>query len=465
LGRKKGTAMPDSGQKGLSAFKAYDIRGRIPDELNDDMAYKIGRAYASLLEPSRVCVGRDVRLSSAGISKAVARGLNDQGCEVLDIGLCPTEEVYFATSHFKVDGGIMITASHNPMDYNGMKLVKQESRPISADTGLQDIERMIMAEKFLPIADKKGATQSVSSRDAFIDHLFTYVHPEKIAKLKVVMNCGNGCAGPILDKLESKLPLEFIKIFPEPDGTFPNGIPNPILPENRGVTADSVSQHKADLGIAWDGDSDRCFFFDEKGEFIEGYYIVGFLAQAFLRRNPGSRIVHDPRLVWNTLEMVKEAGGIPVMCKAGHAFIKERMRLEDAIYGGEMSAHHYFRDFAYCDSGMIPWLLLVETLSIAGRPLSELIQARIEKYPVSGEINRTVAEPHSVIQRVEAHYKGQGPDIDYTDGLSMEFQKWRFNLRPSNTEPVIRLNVEARQDKELLHDKTADILDLIEKLA
>ncbi|MGB6065663.1 MAG: phosphomannomutase [Desulfomonilaceae bacterium] len=452
-------------QKMLSAFKAYDIRGRIPDEFNEDMAYKIGRAYASLLSPSRVCVGRDVRLSSEAVSGAVARGLNDQGCEVLDIGLCPTEEIYFATSHFRVDGGIMVTASHNPMDYNGMKLVKRESRPISGDTGLKDIERLVANESFQAEASKKGLTQSISSRDAFIEHLLTYIHPEKIRRLKVVMNCGNGCAGPILDKLESRLPLEFIRMFPEPDGTFPNGIPNPILPENRGVTSESVIAHNADLGIAWDGDCDRCFFFDEKGDFVEGYYIVGFLAHAFLRRHPGSKIVHDPRLVWNTLELVKEAGGIPVMCKAGHAFIKERMRAEDAIYGGEMSAHHYFRDFAYCDSGMIPWLLLVETLSVAGRPLSELIQARMDKYPVSGEINRKVADPHGTIEKVEARYKGKEPAIDYTDGLSMEFEKWRFNLRPSNTEPVIRLNVETRQDKALLKEKTAELLSLIDSLA
>ncbi len=457
--------MPDDKQEKLSAFKAYDIRGRIPDEFNENMAYKIGRAYASLLAPSRVCVGRDVRLSSGAISGAVARGLNDQGCEVLDIGLCPTEEIYFATSHFEVDGGIMVTASHNPMDYNGMKLVKRESRPISGDTGLKDIERLVVNETFQPEPNKKGATQSLSSRDAFIDHLLTYIHPEKIRRLKVVMNCGNGCAGPVLDKLEGRVPLEYIRMFSEPDGTFPNGIPNPILPENRGVTSESVIAHKADLGIAWDGDCDRCFFFDEKGDFIEGYYIVGFLAQAFLRRHPGSKIVHDPRLVWNTLEMVKEADGIPVMSKAGHAFIKERMRAEDAIYGGEMSAHHYFRDFAYCDSGMIPWLLMVETLSVAGRPLSELIQARMDKYPVSGEINRKVADPRGTIQKVEARYKGKDSGIDYTDGLSMEFEKWRFNLRPSNTEPVIRLNVETRQDKALLKEKTSEILSLIDSLA
>jgi phosphomannomutase len=453
--------MPDSGQKRLSAFKAYDIRGRIPDELNEEMAYKIGKAYASLLKPSRVCLGRDVRLSSADISGSVARGLNDLGCDVLDIGLCPTEEVYFATSHFKLDGGIMITASHNPMDYNGMKLVKEESRPISADTGLKDIERMVVTESFQPEVDKKGATTSISSRDAFIDHLLTYVHPEKIARLKVVMNCGNGCAGPVLDKLESRLPLEFIKIFPEPDGTFPNGIPNPILPENRGVTAESVNQHKAALGIAWDGDSDRCFFFDEKGGFIEGYYIVGLLAQAFLRRRPGSKIVHDPRLVWNTVEMVKEAGGIPVMSKAGHAFIKERMRLEDAIYGGEMSAHHYFRDFAYCDSGMIPWLLVAELLSRRRQPLAALVDARMRAFPCSGEINFRVADAPAKIREILAAYADLQPALDETDGVGLEFPDWRFNLRCSNTEPLLRLNVETRGNPELLERRTGELRALI----
>jgi phosphomannomutase/phosphomannomutase/phosphoglucomutase len=299
--------------------------------------------------------------------------------------------------------------------------------------------------------------------DPYINHILSYINPERIKKLTVVMNCGNGCAGPILDQLEPRVPVNFVKIFPEPDGTFPNGVPNPILPENREVTAQSVLKSKADLGIAWDGDCDRCFFFDEGGNFIEGYYLVGFLAQAFLRSHPGARIVHDPRLTWNTIEMVREAGGIPVMSKAGHAFIKERMRLEDAVYGGEMSAHHYFRDFAYCDSGMIPWLLLVETLSVHGRPLSELVEARIARYPVSGEINSTVQDPHAVLKRIEEHYKGRGGSFDYTDGLSVEFDSWRFNLRPSNTEPVIRLNVEAKQDKNLLREKTEEILEMIQR--
>lgn len=453
--------MTENTEKKLNSFKAYDIRGRIPDEFNEEMAYKIGRAYATLLSPSKVCVGRDVRLSSEAVAAAVARGLNDQGCSVVDIGLCPTEEVYFATSHLSLDGGIMVTASHNPVDYNGMKLVKEESRPISGDTGLQDIERLVRTNDFKPEAAAKGSIEQVSTKNAFIDHLLGYIDPSKMKKLKVVMNCGNGCADPILEKLEGRLPIEFIKMFPEPDGTFPNGIPNPILPENRGVTAEAVLSHRADLGIAWDGDCDRCFFFDEKGEFLEGYYIVGFLAQAFLKIKSGAKIVHDPRLVWNTIEMVTEAGGIPVMSKAGHAFIKERMRLEDAVYGGEMSAHHYFRDFAYCDSGMIPWLLLVQTLSQEGRPMSELVRSRIEKYPVSGEINSTVSDPHGVIRKIEEHFKGSELLLDHLDGTTMEFKEWRFNLRPSNTEPVIRLNVETRQNRKLLKEKTDEILGLI----
>ncbi|MDD3473651.1 MAG: phosphomannomutase, partial [Syntrophaceae bacterium] len=332
------------------------------------------------------------------------------------------------------------------------------------DTGLKDIEKIVFEDTYGPEAQKKGSVVNVDVKDAYVDHLMTYIDPSKIKKLRVVANCGNGCAGVILERLEKRLPLEFIKIFPEPDGSFPNGIPNPILPENRGVTEKAVIEHKADLGIAWDGDADRCFFFDERAQFLEGYYVVGFLADAFLKAYPGSRIVHDPRLVWNTVEMVKNAGGVSVMCKAGHAFIKERMRQEDAIYGGEMSAHHYFRDFAYCDSGMIPWLVLVQTVSLAGKPLSELVEYRMAKFPVSGEINRTVSDPISVIKKIEETFKGKELFTDHIDGLSMEFEDWRFNLRPSNTEPVIRLNVETRQNQELLEQKTEELLSLIEIL-
>ncbi len=445
-----------------NSFKAYDIRGRIPDEINEEIAFKIGRAYATLLKPKKVCIGRDVRLSSEALSAATARGINAQGCDVVDIGLCPTEMVYFATSHLGLDGGIMVTASHNPMDYNGMKLVREKSKPISGDSGIKDIANMVVNDEFDPESARKGDVRRVDLINEYVEHLLTYVDVSRIAPLKVVANCGNGCAGPVLQKLESRLPLRFINVFPEPDGSFPNGIPNPLLPENRQVTVDEVLKNHADFGIAWDGDADRCFFFDETGEFLEGYYLVGFLAQEFLKANPGAKIVHDPRLVWNTVEIIEQNGGTPVMSKAGHAFIKERMRVEDAVYGGEMSAHHYFRDFAYCDSGMIPWLVLAQAVSSAGKPLSELVRSRMEKYPVSGEINRTVSDPHSVISRVESHYKGSEMGKDHTDGLSMEFSDWRFNLRPSNTEPVIRLNLETRNDKGLLEKKTLELLSLIE---
>ncbi len=448
----------------LKCFKAYDVRGQIPDELNEEIAYEIGKAYASLLSPSRVCMGMDVRLSSPAMSAAMARGLNESGCDVTDIGLCPTEQIYFVTSHLNLDGGIMVTASHNPMDYNGMKFVRELSKPISGDSGLKDIERIVIEKSFKP-AGRKGATATADMSAPFIDHLLSYVDPRQMKRLKIVMNCGNGCAGPILDKLEPHLPLEFIKIFPEPDGTFPNGIPNPILPENRGVTADAVLKNKADLGVAWDGDCDRCFFFDENGDFLEGYYLVGFLARAFLKTNPGAKIVHDPRLTWNTIEMVREAGGVPIMSKAGHAFIKERMRREDAVYGGEMSAHHYFRRFAYCDSGMIPWLLLAQIIGSEERPLSELIRDRLDKFPVSGEINMKASDPLAVLKKIEEKYRSTVLTYDYTDGLTGEFEQWRFNLRPSNTEPVIRLNVEARADKSLLQEKTNEIVDLVKSIA
>ncbi len=448
----------------MPAVKAYDIRGRIPDELNDEIAYKIGRAYATLLKPKKICVGHDVRLSCDSLQTALIKGLNAHGCNVIDIGLCPTEQIYFTTADLELDGGIMVTASHNPMDYNGMKLVKEQAKPISGDTGLKDIERIILTDGF----DQEtggGALEEKDTSQAYVDHLLTYVDPSKLKGMKIVANCGNGCANPILEKLEPHLPIEFVKLFPEPDGTFPNGIPNPILPENRGVTSDAVLENSADLAIAWDGDCDRCFFFDEKGQFIEGYYLVGLLGQAFLRKSPGEKVIHDPRLTWNTIDMVKDAGGTPVQSKAGHAFIKEKMRVENAVYGGEMSAHHYFRKFAYCDSGMIPWLLLLESLSLENKKLSQMVEERIAMYPVSGEINLKVKDPFEIIQKIEEIYSKENPiNIDHTDGCSVEFENWRFNLRASNTEPVIRLNVEAKGDMELLNKKTDELQTKIKEL-
>ena len=445
----------------ISCFKAYDVRGRVPEELDEDLAYRIGRGYATMFNPRRVVVGRDVRPSSVSLSDALQQGLNDGGCDVVDIGLCGTEQVYFATFHLKLDGGIMVTASHNPSEYNGMKFVREQAIPISGDSGLREIEALVARGEFTRRA-ARGRTARVDISEAYVEHLLRYVDPARLRPLRIACNPGNGCAGPVLELLEERLPFELVKIHQEPDGTFPNGVPNPLLPENREVTSRLVRESGADMGLAWDGDFDRCFFFDEEGHFIEGYYIVGLLAASVLKRNPGATIIHDPRLVWNTIEIVRQMGGRPVQCKTGHAFIKERMRAEDAAYGGEMSAHHYFRDFAYCDSGMIPWLLVAETVSEAGRPLSELVRERMERFPVSGELNRELPDPSAVLARIEELYTVQAREIDYTDGLSMAFGRWRFNLRKSNTEPLVRLNVEARGDRELLRQKTEELLELID---
>ncbi len=444
----------------LTCFKAYDVRGRIPDQLNEDIAYRIGRAYAAFLQPKQVVVGYDIRLSSRQLCDALSRGLTDSGVDVLNIGQCGTEEIYFATSHLKVDGGIVVTASHNPKDYNGMKFVREESRPISGDTGLEDIRKLAEKNEFPDVA-KKGTVREVDTKADYVEHLLSYIDLSALKKLKVVSNPGNGGAGRIVDLLEPHLPFEFVKVFHEPDGNFPNGVPNPLLEENRQPTIDALLAAKADVALAWDGDFDRCFFFDEKGGFIEGYYIVGLLAESFLKRFPGSKIIHDPRLTWNTQAVVKEFGGQVVQCKSGHAFIKEKMRSEDAIYGGEMSAHHYFRDFFYCDSGMIPWLLVLELLCTTGKPLSQLVEEAIARFPASGEINRKVDDAKAVIEKVLAHYKADAIDIDYTDGVSLSFPEWRFNLRMSNTEPVIRLNVESRGDIALMQAKTQEILALM----
>ncbi|NCP03550.1 MAG: phosphomannomutase [Deltaproteobacteria bacterium] len=446
----------------LTCFKAYDIRGRVPDELNDEIAYRIGRAYAEFLQPQRVVVGRDIRLSSAALCAALAQGLMDGGADVLDIGLCGTEEIYHATFSQGVDGGIMVTASHNPMDYNGMKLVREGSRPISGDTGLFAIRDQVVRGKFASPSQGMGTLRRLESKAPYIEHLLSYVDLTGLPKLKVVVNAGNGCAGPVIDLLESRLPFEFIKVHHQPDGTFPNGIPNPLLPANRAATAEAVVAHGADLGVAWDGDFDRCFLFDEEGAFIEGYYIVGLLAAAFLAKQPGAKIIHDPRLTWNTIDLVEAGGGIPIMSKTGHAFIKERMRAEDAIYGGEMSAHHYFRNFAYCDSGMIPWLLVIELMGYSGKPLSALVEERMALYPASGEINRALEDPKSAVALIEDRYRPGALAVDRTDGLSLEFADWRFNLRASNTEPVLRLNVESKADEVLMRQKTAELLAVLD---
>lgn len=451
----------------LTCFKAYDIRGKLGEALNEDIAYRIGRAYGQFLGGGkRIVVGGDVRETSAALKLALADGLMDAGVDVIDIGMTGTEEVYFATFHLGVDGGIEVTASHNPMDYNGMKLVREGSKPISGDTGLKDIQRMAEENNFPTVTQRGSLTQQNILAD-YIEHLLGYIKPQQLRPLKLVVNAGNGAAGHVVDALEAafqarNIPVEFIKVHNEPDATFPNGIPNPLLPENRADTRDAVLAHKADMGIAWDGDFDRCFLFDENGGFIEGYYIVGLLAEAFLQQDAGAKIIHDPRLTWNTIDVVEQAGGTPIQSKTGHAFIKERMRKEDAVYGGEMSAHHYFRDFAYCDSGMIPWLLVAELMSAKNQPLSALVDARIQKYPCSGEINFRVADVKTCIAKVREHFEQQAPNsIDTTDGLSMEFAAWRFNLRGSNTEPVLRLNVESRENPDLVKEQVEKISQLL----
>ena len=452
----------------LTCFKAYDIRGKLGTELNEEIAYKVGRAYGQIYQPKTVVIGCDVRLTSEDLKQATIRGLNDAGVDVLDLGMTGTEEVYFAAFHLDVQGGIEITASHNPMDYNGMKLVRENARPISADTGLKDIQSLAESEQFIEV-EKKGTTQKYNILPEFIEHLLTYIDPSKIRPLKLVMNAGNGAAGHVVDAIEEKfkalnIPVEFIKIHNHPDGTFPNGIPNPILVENRDSTRNAVLIHNADMGIAWDGDFDRCFLFDEKGQFIEGYYIVGLLAQAFLLKQAGEKIVHDPRLVWNTLDIIEQYQGIAVQSKSGHAFIKDVMREHNAAYGGEMSAHHYFRDFAYCDSGMIPWLLAILVVSETQQSLSSLVEGMIERFPCSGEINFKVEDTQKTIQKIFDHFANLNPAIDQTDGVSLDFGAWRLNVRASNTEPLLRLNIESRADKnpKPMQDYVDELTQLIQ---
>lgn len=452
----------------LEAFKAYDIRGKVPEQLNEEMAYNIGVAFVNELNAKTVVVGYDIRLESLGLADALKRGIIAAGADVLDIGLCGTEEVYFATFHHNTDGGIMITASHNPKGYNGMKLVSKGSKPISGDSGLKAIEqRVIAAQKAVKDTDdynkakQAGLLKTNFDKTDYIQHLLTYVDLTALKPLKIVMNAGNGSAACVMKEIAAELPFECVFVHDTPDGTFPNGVPNPLLPENRASTNEAVKAHSADFGIAWDGDFDRCFLFDEHGAFIEGYYLVGLLAETLLKKHPGGKIIHDPRLTWNTIDQVKQAGGIPIQSKTGHAFIKERMRLEDAIYGGEMSAHHYFKEFAYCDSGMIPWLLIAELISKTGKSLSSLVEERVQAYPCSGEINYTVEDVPSILQKILAFYEKDQPELDKTDGVSLDFGQWRMNIRASNTEPLLRLNVESRADETLVWQKVKEIESLI----
>ena len=450
----------------LSCFKAYDIRGRLGDNLDEDIAKVIGQGFAAALGAKRVVLGRDIRESSQSLAAAVAEGLVEQGVEVLDLGLSGTEEMYFATTHFGADGGICVTASHNPMDYNGMKMVKAGSAPLDPATELGAVKARAEAGGFTPAAVPGRVVEAEGARGSYVERVLSFVDGSALKPMKILVNAGNGAAGPTFDALFAALiaagaPLDVVRLHHDPDGSFPNGIPNPLLPENQPVTAEAVVGAGADIGIAWDGDFDRCFLFDETGAFIPGEYVVGLLAEAFLAKEPGAKIVHDPRVVWNTLDVVSRAGGEAVQSRTGHAFIKQMMRETQAVYGGEMSAHHYFRDFVACDSGMIPWLLVVELMGRRGVALSELVDARRRAFPSSGEINFRVENVAPAVARVEAAFAPDALARDDTDGLSLAFADWRFNLRASNTEPLLRLNVEARGDAARVAAKVAELRSLI----
>ena len=444
----------------ISCFKAYDVRGRIPDELNTEIAYRIGNAMVAYLDAKRIVVGRDIRETSVELCDALVDGITTAGCDVLDIGLGGTEMVYFATGHLDADGGVMVTASHNPKDYNGLKIVREQARPISGDTGLLDIKKLAESDERTR-ADSSGETIASDVMQAYSECMLGFVDTTLLKPLKIVVNPGNGGAGLVVDCLAQHLPFDLVKLHYEPDGSFPNGVPNPMLEANRAATAELVRSSGADLGIAWDGDFDRCFFFDHQGRFIDGYYIVGLLAEVLLSSSGGGSVVYDPRVIWSTEEVVERLGGNAVMSKSGHSFIKEVMRREDAVYGGEMSAHHYFRDFFYCDTGMVPWLLVAQLVSSSGKPLADLVDDRIAAFPSSGEINRKVADAAETIKRVQESFESEATSALMLDGLSLAFEDWRFNLRASNTEPVIRLNVETRGDNRLLREKTKLLLSVV----
>ena len=450
-----GGRLPDT------AFKSYDIRGRLGEDLTPELMERLGRAVVRVQGARRVVTGRDIRPSSEELQAALHAGLVAEGAEVRDIGLCGTEEVYFATDHYGADAGLMITASHNPIDYNGVKLVGPGARPIPPE-GLAALRAAVCGAQ--PEAGAGGGSvQRADPRAAWVGRVLGFAR--EIKPLRVVVNAGNGAAGPSFDALAAALdaPVTWCRVHHAPDGGFPNGIPNPLLPENRSATAEAVRAHGADLGVAWDGDFDRCFFFDEAGGFVDGEYVVALLARAFLARDPGAAIIHDPRVVWATTETVDAAGGRAVAARTGHAHLKAAMREAGAVYGGEMSAHHYFRDFMYCDSGMIPMLLILSLLSETGQSLSRLVGDLRAAYPSSGEINFRLADPGAAEAAVEAAYGPQASATDRLDGLSLTFADWRLNLRRSNTEPVLRLNAEARGDRALLAQKVAELRQLIEQ--
>ena len=451
----------------LSCFKTYDIRGEVNVNINTKIVYRIGRALCQHFSAKSVVIGYDARETSPSFASAIANSVQDSGATVINIGLAGTEEMYWAVSKFGACTGIEITASHNPINYNGLKIVKSKSQPLHEEADLQAITKLAEKAVFSSPSDRgKMIDRSVEAREAYVDRVLSFIDIDKLRPLKIVVNSGNGAAGPTFDAIAQKLleanaPLEFIRINHNPDHTFPNGVPNPILRKNHYATAKIVKEVGADLGVAFDGDFDRCFFFDENGIFVPGEYVVGLFAAIFLEKEPDATIVHDPRVIWNTQSIIKNKGGVAVQSKTGHAFIKQTMRTHKAIYGGEISAHHYFRDFAFCDSGMIPWLLIVELISKSGRLLGNWVKDQYVSFPSSGEINFRVKDANDSISRVLANYREDAVSLDNSDGLSLTFKDWRFNLRSSNTEPLVRLNIESRGNSSNLKAKVADIANIL----
>lgn len=453
--------MPD-----LNCFMAYDIRGRVGIELDQAVARRIGRAFARALGAARVVIGRDPRLSSPALAAALAEGLMAEGAEVLDLGLCGTEEVYFATVHLGADGGIMVTASHNPADWNGMKMVKAGAAPLDPAADLPRIRALAEADAFGPAQAGGTVTDASDTRAAYVERVLGLIDVAALRPMTILANPGNGAAGPTFDALAAGLsargaPLRFVRIHDGPDGHFPLGAPNPILPENHAQTAEPLRAAGADMGVAWDGDFDRCFLFDAEGRFIPGEHVVSLLAEAFLARAPGETIIHDPRVVLGIRDTIKRAGGRAVMAKTGHVYLKRAMRETGAIYGGEMSAHHYFRDFHACDSGMIPWLLIAELMGRKQATLAALADDLIARFPSSGERNFRPADQEAAIARVLEEFGPKATGRDDMDGLSLSFPGWRFSLRRSNTESLVRLNVEAEGDAALVAAMTDRIVALI----
>jgi phosphomannomutase len=440
-------------------FKAYDVRGVYPTELDEDGAYAIGHAYVEQFEPKKIAVGRDMRLSSPSMAASVIRGAADAGCDVLDLGLVGTEMVYFAVGELELDGGVMVTASHNPKNYTGMKIVRRGALPVGGESGLLEIRDRAMSLGDTSGGQTPGQVQEYDIWPAYVDRVLSFVDLSEIKPLRVVIDAANGMAGVMLPPVLERLPIEAVRYYFEPDGTFPNHEPNPLLPENRQFIIERTKAEGADFGVAFDGDADRCFFVDDTGEFVPGDFVTALFAESALAKNPGAKIIYDVRASWAVPEMIERAGGVPLINRVGHAFIKQRMREEGAVFGGEVSGHYYFRDFSQADSGVVPFLLMLELVSRRGKKLSEILRPFRERYFITGELNTPVPDVALKLQELKERFGPQG-EVSHLDGISVNGEDWHFNVRPSNTEPLLRLNLEARSE-ELMEEKRDEVLDVI----